>query len=151
MSNPQDEIVEHIKTLRAFAMSLIRNPPVADDMVQDAIEKARTNIDKFQQGTNMRTWLFTIQRNTYYSNRRRAKREVADPRGIMVEHLSEKPARDGRLQMADLRTAFAQLPDQQREVLLLVDASGRGELIDLETDIRSMTETIIQKGALRGQ
>lgn len=124
MPDPKDEIVEHIKTLRAFAMSLTRNPSVADDMVQDTIEKAWTNIDKFQQGTNMRAWLFTILRNTYYSSRRRAKREVADPEGIMVEQLSEKPAHDGRLQMADFRTAFAQLPDEQREVLLLVGASG---------------------------
>lgn len=124
MTDPREEIVEHIKTLRAFALSLTRNPAIADDMVQDTVEKAWTNIDKFQQGTNMRAWLFTILRNTYYSNRRRAKREVADPEGALVEQLSEKPAHDGRLQMADFRQAFAQLPDEQREVLLLVGASG---------------------------
>ena len=124
MTDPKDEIVEHIKTLRAFALSLTRNSAVADDMVQDTVEKAWVNIDKFQQGTNMRAWLFTILRNTYYSSHRRAKREVADPEGKMVEQLSEKPAHDGRLQMADFRTAFAQLPDEQREVLLLVGASG---------------------------
>ncbi|MFK7763820.1 MAG: RNA polymerase sigma factor [Roseobacter sp.] len=122
--DPKNEIVEHIKTLRAFALSLTRNSALADDMVQDTVEKAWKNIDKFQQGTNMRAWLFTILRNTYYSNRRRAKREVDDPEGTMVEQLSEKPAHDGRLQMADFRTAFAQLPVEQREVLLLVGASG---------------------------
>ncbi|AEI92144.1 RNA polymerase sigma factor [Roseobacter litoralis] len=124
MTDPREEIVEHIKTLRAFALSLTRNPALADDMVQDTVEKAWTNIDKFQPGTNMRAWLFTILRNTYYSNRRRAKREVADPEGVMVEKLAEKPAHDGRLQMTDFRAAFSQLPDEQREVLLLVGASG---------------------------
>lgn len=124
MTDPNDEIVEHIKTLRAFALSLTRNAAMADDMVQDTVEKAWKNIDKFQTGTNMRAWLFTILRNTYYSNRRRAKREVADPEGIMTEQLSEKPAHDGRLQMSDFRAAFSQLPDEQREVLLLVGASG---------------------------
>jgi RNA polymerase sigma-70 factor (ECF subfamily) len=124
MVDPRDEIVEHIKTLRAFALSLTRNSALADDMVQDTVEKAWTNIDKFQEGTNMRAWLFTILRNTYYSNRRRAKREVADPEGAMVDQLSEKPAHDGRLQMNDFREAFSKLPDEQREVLLLVGASG---------------------------
>ena len=124
MSDPRDEIVEHLKTLRAFALSLTRNPSIADDMVQDTVEKAWSNIDKFEAGTNMRAWLFTILRNNYYSNRRRAKREVADPEGIMTEQLSEKPAHDGHLQLADFRTAFSELPDEQREVLLLVGASG---------------------------
>ncbi|AVL51556.1 RNA polymerase subunit sigma [Roseobacter denitrificans] len=124
MTDPRDEIVEHLRTLRAFALSLTRNTAMADDMVQDTIEKAWRNIDKFEAGTNMRAWLFTILRNTYYSNRRRAKREVADPEGAMVEQLSEKPAHDGRLHMTDFRAAFTQLPDEQREVLLLVGASG---------------------------
>ncbi|WP_227272110.1 RNA polymerase sigma factor [Roseobacter weihaiensis] len=122
--DPKDEIIEHMQALRAFAISLTRNSATADDMVQDTVEKAWTNIDKFQAGTNMRAWLFTILRNTYYSSRRRAKREVADPEGSFTATLSEKPAHDGRLQMADFRTAFAQLPDEQREVLILVGASG---------------------------
>lgn len=122
--DPKDEIVEHIKSLRAFALSLTRNSALADDMVQDSIEKAWRNIDKFQAGTNMRAWLFTILRNTYYSNRRRAKREVADPEGTFVERLSVKPDHDGRLQMSDFSRMFAQLPAEQREVLLLVGASG---------------------------
>ena len=123
-TDPKEEIVDHLAALRAFAISLTRNSAVADDMVQDAIVKAWTNIDKFQPGTNMRAWLFTILRNTYYSSCRRAKREVADSEGVLVEALCEKPAHDGRLQMADFRVAFAQLSDEQREVLVLVGANG---------------------------
>ena len=72
----------------------------------------------------MRAWLFTILRNTYYSSRRKAKREVADVDGIHTDSLAEKPAHDGRLQMKDFRDAFSQLNDEQREALLLVGASG---------------------------
>ena len=122
--DPRDELVEHLSALRAFALSLTRNGAAADDLVQDTIVKAWTNIEKFQAGTNMRAWLFTILRNTFYSNRRKAKREVPDVDGVFTAQLAEKPAHDGRLQMADFRRAFAQLPDEQREALILVGASG---------------------------
>nr|WP_319250025.1 RNA polymerase sigma factor [uncultured Celeribacter sp.] len=121
---PRDEIVEHLGAMRAFALSLTRNGAQADDLVQDTIVKAWTNIDKFQAGTNLRAWLFTILRNTFYSNRRKVKREVADVDGVMAASLSEKPAHDGRLAMRDFEVAFAELPDEQREALILVGASG---------------------------
>ncbi|MEB8387818.1 RNA polymerase sigma factor [Rhodobacteraceae bacterium KMM 6894] len=123
-SDPRDELVEHLPALRAFALSLTRNGATADDMVQDTVVKAWTNIEKFQVGTNMRAWLFTILRNTYYSSRRKVKREVADVDGVFTEGMSEKPAHDGHLQMRDFRRAFEQLPDEQRETLILVGASG---------------------------
>lgn len=124
ITEPRDELVDHLPALRAFALSLTRNSATADDMVQDTLVKAWTNIEKFQVGTNMRAWLFTILRNTYYSNRRKAKREVADVDGVFTESLSQKPDHDGRLQMNDFRAAFAQLADEQREALILVGASG---------------------------
>lgn len=122
--DPRDEIVEHLPAMRAFAVSLTRNPSTADDMVQDTLVKAWTNIEKFETGTNMRAWLFTILRNTYYSARRKSKREVADVDGFHTDNLAEKPAHDGRLQMTDFAQAFAKLNDEQREALLLVGASG---------------------------
>ena len=122
--DPRDELVDHLPALRAFALSLTRNGATADDLVQDTIVKAWTNIDKFQVGTNMRAWLFTILRNTFYSNCRKAKREVPDVDGVFTASLAEKPAHDGRLQLADFRRAFEQLPDEQREALILVGASG---------------------------
>ena len=124
VADPRDELVDHLPALRAFALSLTRNGAAADDLVQDTIVKAWTNIEKFQAGTNMRAWLFTILRNTFYSNRRKAKREVPDVDGVFTASLAEKPAHDGRLQLADFRRAFEQLPDEQREALILVGASG---------------------------
>ncbi|MEP5731338.1 MAG: RNA polymerase sigma factor [Sulfitobacter sp.] len=123
-TDPRDELVEHLPAMRAFAISLTRNRALADDMVQDTLVKAWTNIEKFDVGTNMRAWLFTILRNTYYTNRRKAKREVADIDGVFTESLAEKPAHDGHMQLADFRRALGQLKDEQREALLLVGASG---------------------------
>lgn len=122
--DPRDELVEHLPAMRAFAISLTRNGSLADDMVQDTLVKAWTNIEKFEVGTNMRAWLFTILRNTYYSSRRKSNREVADVDGIFTENLAEKPAHDGHLQMQDFRTALAKLKVEQREALLLIGASG---------------------------
>ena len=122
--DPREELVTHLPALRAFAISLTRNASLADDMVQDTVVKAWTNIEKFEAGTNMRAWLFTILRNTFYSSRRKMKREVADVDNIHTDSVAEKPAHDGHLQFADFQEAFAQLPDEQRETLLLVGASG---------------------------
>ena len=122
--DPRDDLVTHLPALRAFAISLTRNTATADDMVQDTIVKAWTKIDSFSVGTNMRAWLFTILRNTYYSSRRKSRREVADIDGVMTANLSEKPAHDGHLQLTDFKRAFATLPDEQRETLILVGANG---------------------------
>lgn len=123
-ADPRDEIVEHLGAMRAFAVSLTRNSATADDLVQDTLVKAWTNIDKFQTGTNMRAWLFTILRNTYYSLRRKRKREVEDTEGELSAGLAQKPDHDGRLQMREFEEAFSQLPDEQREALILVGAGG---------------------------
>ena len=122
--DPRDELVSHLPAMRAFAMSLTRNAAAADDLVQDAVVKAWGNFDKFQAGTNLRAWLFTILRNTYYSLYRKRRREVEDPDGKMAGKMSEKPAHDGHLAMSDFRTAFAKLTDEQREVLILIGAEG---------------------------
>ena len=123
-ADPRDGIPEHLPSLRAFALTLTRNGAQADDLVQDTIVKAWTNIDKFDPATNLRAWLFTILRNTYYSGRRKAAREVSDSDGAMTERLATKPDHDGRLALNDLAQAFARLPAEQREVLVLVGAMG---------------------------
>ena len=122
--DPRDEIVSHLPSLRAFAVSLTRNMAAADDLVQDTIVKAWGNIDKYAEGTNLRAWLFTILRNTFYSDRRKHRREVPDPDGLHAMTLSVKPAHDGRLAFTDFRRAFDQLSPEHREVLILVGGSG---------------------------
>lgn len=122
--DPRDELPEHLPSLRAFAISLTRNLAEADDLVQDTIVKAWSNFDRFQPGTDLRAWLFTILRNTFYSDRRKKRREVADPDGIHAQGLFEKPGHDGRLAFGDFTRAFDQLSAEHREVLILVGANG---------------------------
>ena len=123
-ADPRDELVGHLPAMRAFALSLTRNASQADDLVQDTVVKAWSHFDRFAPGTNLRAWLFTILRNTFYSTRRRTVREVSDSDGALVGALAEKPEHDGRLQYADFVRAFQQLPDEQREALALVGALG---------------------------
>lgn len=122
--DPRDELVDHLGPMRAFALNLTRNTALADDIVQDALVKAWTKIDTFEVGTNMRAWLFTIIRNTYYSHHRRTRREVEDIDGAYSANLAQKPDHDGRLQLLDFEAAFTQLNDEQREALTLVGAEG---------------------------
>lgn len=122
--DPREDLVMHLPALRAFAVSLTRNVTTADDLVQDTIVKAWTHIDKFAVGTNLQAWLFTILRNTFYSDLRKRRREVPDSDGVHAATLFEKPAHDGRLAFADFQKAFDQMSPEHREVLILIGASG---------------------------
>src|ERR1700747_1532672 len=77
----RDDVVALIPALRAFAWSLSHNSADADDLVQDTLIKAWTHRAKFEPGTNLRAWLFTILRNTYYTAVVRRRREVRDEQG----------------------------------------------------------------------
>jgi RNA polymerase sigma-70 factor, ECF subfamily len=122
--HPRDEITRYLALMRAFAISLTRNIATADDLVQDTIVKAWTHIDKFQPGTNMQAWLFTILRNTFYSDLRKRRNIVADPDGIHAATLYVKPDHNGRLLFNDFQRAFDKLSPEHREVLILIGASG---------------------------
>ena len=122
--DPRDRLAGAIPKLRAFAISLTRDVSRADDLVQDTILKAWTNMDKFDPATNLDAWLFTILRNTFYSGLRKTRREVQDSDGAHAATLSVKPAHDGRLALQEFQRAFDQLSPEHREVLILVGASG---------------------------
>jgi RNA polymerase sigma-70 factor, ECF subfamily len=123
-SELRDSLLEAIPHLRAFAISLTGNGDQADDLVQEAIVRGLSNLDKFEAGTNLQAWLFTILRNQFYTLKRRKRREVADPDGMMAGSLSTLPEQHGSLDLRDLAMALAQLPPEQREVLLFAGAEG---------------------------
>jgi RNA polymerase sigma-70 factor (ECF subfamily) len=116
-------MLAQLPTLRAFAFSLCSNFDRADDLVQETVLKAWQHLDKFEEGTNLRAWLFTILRNSYFSELRKKRREVEDVDGKMTESLSVAPAQQGHLDMQDFRKALSTLPADQREALVLVGAS----------------------------
>src|ERR1700761_8274298 len=77
----REDVVALIPALRAFAWSLCHNGSDADDLVQDTLIKAWSTLEKFELGTTLRAWLFTILRNTSYSQILRRRREVRDEMG----------------------------------------------------------------------
>lgn len=120
----RDEVVGLIPALRAFAWSLSHNASDSDDLVQDTLIKAWTNRDKFEPGTNLRAWLFTILRNTYYTSVIRRRREIPDEGGEYANGLRAPATQDWSVALHSLQAALAQLPDEHREALILVGAAG---------------------------
>lgn len=117
-------LVALMPSLRAFARSLCPNPAHADDLVQDSLVKALANINRFEPGSNLRAWLFTILRNTYYSDLRKRRREVEDAEGVHAIRLAEGPNQIGAVDFEDFKTAFSRLGEDHRQVLTLVGVLG---------------------------
>ncbi|WP_420410487.1 RNA polymerase sigma factor [Hoeflea sp.] len=118
------EMLAALPSLRAFAVSLSRRHDRADDLVQETVMKAWSKQDSFQPGTNMRAWLFTILRNEFYSQMRRKGRELPDPDGLFADNLASHPEQYGKMDLADFKGALDKLPDDQREAIVLIGASG---------------------------
>ncbi len=77
----RDALLAATPNLRAFAVSLTGSFDRADDLVQDTLLRALSHIDRFERGTNLNAWLFTILRNLFHSEYRKRKREVEDVDG----------------------------------------------------------------------
>lgn len=118
------DLLAAVPSLRAFAISLTGQVDRADDLVQDTLLRALSNIHRFQPGTNLHAWLFTILRNLFHSEFRKRRREVEDPDGSFAGRLKVQPEQGSRLDFDDFREALTRLPHDQREALLLVGASG---------------------------
>jgi RNA polymerase sigma-70 factor (ECF subfamily) len=120
----RDAILATVPSLRAFAVSLCGNLDRADDLVQETLTRALANIDSFRPGTNMAAWLFTILRNQFRSEYRKRRREVEDADGAHAQTLQAPAEQLARVEFGELREALSKLPDDQREALVLVGASG---------------------------
>jgi RNA polymerase sigma-70 factor (ECF subfamily) len=118
------DLIGTIPNLRAFAVSLCGNPDRADDLVQETLVKAWSNLSSFAEGTNLAAWLFTILRNIYYCEYRKRRREVADSDGAIAARLATAPAQSGHMDFLDFSGALQKLPADQREALILIGASG---------------------------
>ena len=119
-----DDLIAEIKHLRAFAISLSGSVSASDDLVQETLLRAWSKSDQFRDGTNLRAWLLTILRNTFYSSFRMRAREVQDGDGVYARRLTVSGDQEGHLDLQDFRRALAKLPAEQQEVLILVGASG---------------------------
>ena len=118
-------IEDEIPRLRRYARALTRDITAADDLVQDCLTRALSKVHLWQDGTDLRAWLFTILHNQYVNHVRRAVREGAAVALSDTEPLlTSAPNQGKRLELRDLERAIAKLPDEQRSVLLLVGLEG---------------------------
>jgi RNA polymerase sigma-70 factor (ECF subfamily) len=120
----REALVAAIPNLRAFAIALCHDAHQADDLVQDTLVKAWNSHHLFKEGTNLKAWLFTILRNTFFSEHRRLRhqasyRERLDPAGRW-----RPPEQFAHMDLSDFLSALSELPADQRESLLLVGAEG---------------------------
>jgi len=105
-------------------VSLCGNPEHADDLVQETLLKAWSHFEKFQEGTNLRAWLFTILRNTYFSECRVRRHQAEDRDGRKAEALCVPAPQDEHVDLQDFRKAINLIAAEQREALILVAAAG---------------------------
>jgi RNA polymerase sigma-70 factor (ECF subfamily) len=114
-----------IPRLRRYARALARDAARADDLVQSCLVRAIAKEHLWEPGTDLRAWLFTILHNQNVSEIRRSVRE-----GVLVAVedvapvLTVAPRAGASLQLRDLERAIRLLPDEQRQVILLVGLEG---------------------------
>lgn len=120
----REQLLDLIPAMRAFARSLCHNRDEADDLAQDALYRALHAWRSFQEGTNLKAWVFTILRNRFYSTRRTAGRETSlDPEfAERTLVFSDDPY--ARFELDVVRRGLRQLPEEQREAILLICAAG---------------------------
>lgn len=117
-------LLELIPFLRAFARSLCGNPDAADDLAQETLVKAWQSRRMFAAGTNLKAWLFTILRNQFYSDRRRAWRQAAWDQDAAERIPGTSGEQIAAAELSDTTRALRLLSDEQREALILVGAGG---------------------------
>lgn len=117
------DLIAALPALRRFALSLCRRGDVADDLVQTTVERAVASRDRYDPSTRLDPWLFRILRNAWIDlGRRRATRgveiDVTDSPDVAV--VDGQRVTDAVLMLRETEAALATLPDEQREVIVLV-------------------------------
>ncbi|MBI3445780.1 MAG: RNA polymerase sigma factor [Magnetospirillum sp.] len=125
MMNVESQIEALIPSLRRYGRALTGDVTLADDLVQDCLERALSRLALWRRDSNLRAWLFTIMRNVWINDlRRRSARPEFSGMDDAMETASTVPDQTDRLALRDLASALAQLAPEQRETVLLVGLEG---------------------------
>ena len=135
-----DVAMEFMPGLYSAALRMTRNRSDAEDLVQETYLKAYRSFGSFQEGTNLRAWLYRILTNTYINNYRAAQRrpELADVEDVEDLYLYKRLASSGasepgrsaedealeRFTDEDVKSALEALPEAFRMAVLLADVEG---------------------------
>ncbi len=118
-----EALIQAIPNLRAFAYSLSGDSQLSSDLVQETLLKAWTHKDSFVPDSNLKAWLFTILRNTYFTYYRKSQREELDEDQAAM-NASVPPTQLTHLEFDDMQKALMKLSADHREALLLITAEG---------------------------
>lgn len=120
MSPDSEEMLACIPRLRRYARVLVRDSTAADDLVQDTLERAWSKFALWRRGTDMRSWLFSIMHNMHIDQRRKPAIMTTSLTSDEDFTVPTRATQADSLEVRDLQAMLQRLPDDQREVLLLV-------------------------------
>ena len=112
-------LLVEIPRLRRYAQAMLGNRVAADDLVQDTLERAWSRLALWRAGSDLRAWLFGIMHNLRVDQLRRPTVPLTSIDDEAID-VPVRASQHDRLEMRDLASALSQLPEEQREVLLLV-------------------------------
>jgi RNA polymerase sigma-70 factor (ECF subfamily) len=121
----ESELVGLMPALRGFARTFQKNPGDADDLVQETLVRALSHIDRFQQGTRLKSWLFTIMRNTFCTQYQARKREILGGAECASLDVSVLADQEWHIRGRELEVACAALNEPYRSVFEYVLVEGR--------------------------
>lgn len=124
MNRPASDVfsaqaMQYIPRLRRYARALTGDASAADDLVQDALERALVKQSLWREGSDLRAWLFTVMHNVFVNQVRSAAVSRTEQLDDSYADLPQPQSTD-RLEIRDLDAALQALPEEQRAVLLLV-------------------------------
>lgn len=119
------DISAHLGALRRYALVLTRDPDQAEDLVQETLVRAIAGARTWQPGRDVRPWLLAILHNTHVSRQRRGRleRNLAEQSGLTAPQSLPAPQTE-QVHLSQTMAALMQLPEEQREVLVLIAFEG---------------------------
>lgn len=115
------DVIGQLAALRRYARSLVRNSDEAEDLVHDALVRAFEKRKSFRSGGNLRTWLLSILHNAHIDRIRQHRSLTRRHDEAAVEAEQSLPAgQEHAVRLQQVRDAFFNLPEEQREALHLV-------------------------------
>ena len=111
--------------LKPFAVTLTRDNEVAKDLLQETMYRALANKEKYNVGTNIKAWLYTIMRNIFINNYRRKSKQNTifdnSPNEFLLNYnqVTTSNAAEGALKMKDIQVALHRIPEIFRNPFML--------------------------------
>jgi RNA polymerase sigma-70 factor (ECF subfamily) len=117
-------VADLIPALRAFARTFTLNATDGDDLVQETLFRALRSISSFQDGTSLKSWLFTIMRNTYYTQYKKKVREGPGAQECVSLRLVVSADQEWSVAESELKAALSRISDDHRQILVMVAGLG---------------------------